>query len=70
MCTNCHGANGISTDRLAPNLVGQSKDYLADALKAYASGTRSNVVMVALTKGMSDADAEKLAAYYASSSCK
>ena len=55
---------------MAPNLVGQSKDYLANALKAYASGTRSNVVMSALTKGMSDADAEKLAAYYASSSCK
>ena len=70
VCTNCHGANGISTDGMAPNLVGQSKDYLANALKAYSSGTRPHVVMSALTKGMSDADAEKLAAYYASSSCK
>ena len=70
VCTDCHGANGISRDRSAPNLVGQSKDYLGAALKAYASGTRSHVVMSALAKGMSDADAEKLAAYYASSSCK
>ena len=70
VCTNCHGANGIGTDRAWPNLAGQSKDYLADALKAYASGTRSNVVMSALAKGMSDADAEKLAAYYAGASCK
>ena len=70
MCTNCHGANGVSTDRAWPNLAGQSKDYLANALKAYAGGTRSNVVMSALAKGLSDADIEKFAAYYASSSCK
>ncbi len=70
VCTNCHGANGIGGDRSAPNLVGQSKDYLADALKAYAGGARSHVVMTALAKGVSDADAEKLAAYYAGVSCK
>ncbi len=70
VCANCHGANGIARDRSAPNLVGQSKDYLSDALKAYASGARPHVVMSALAKGMSDADAEKSAAYYASASCK
>ena len=70
VCTNCHGANGISTNHTAPNLAGLSKDYLADALEAYASGTRSHVVMSALTKGMSDADVEKIAAYYAGASCK
>ena len=70
VCTNCHGANGISGARSAPNLVGQTKDYLANTLQAYASGARSNVIMSALTKGMSDADTEKLAAFYASASCK
>ena len=70
VCTSCHGANGIGTDRGWPNLAGQSKDYLANALKAYVSGARSNVVMSALTKGMSDADVEKLAVYYASPGCK
>lgn len=70
VCTNCHGVSGTAPDHSAPNLVGQSKEYLTDALKAYASGTRSHVVMSALTKGMSDADAEKLAAYYANSTCK
>jgi cytochrome c553 len=70
VCTNCHGANGISTNHTAPNLAGLSTDYIADALKAYASGTRSHVVMSALAKGMSDADAEKIAAYYAGASCK
>ena len=51
-------------------LLGQSKDYLSAALKAYASGARSHVVMSTLAKGVSDADAEKLAAYYAGASCK
>lgn len=69
VCTDCHGANGISPGRLAPNLVGQSKAYLADALKAYASGKRPSGVMSALTKGMGDAEVEKMAAYYAGFSC-
>lgn len=70
VCTDCHGANGVGTDRAWPNLAGQSKDYLANALKAYAGGERSNVVMSALAKGLSGADTENLAAYYASAGCK
>lgn len=70
VCANCHGVNGIGPDLSAPNLAGQSQDYLDAALKAYAKGTRSHVVMSALAKGMSDADAQKLAAYYAGAGCK
>jgi cytochrome c553 len=70
LCVNCHGTNGISGAHSAPNLNGQSKAYLADTLKAYASGDRTHIVMSALTKGMSDADAEKLADYYAGATCK
>jgi cytochrome c553 len=70
VCTSCHGANGVGTDQAWPNLAGQSKDYLASALKAYARGERSNVIMSALAKGLSDAEAENLATYYASFSCK
>jgi cytochrome c553 len=70
VCTNCHGANGLSAAGTAPNLVGQSEDYLANALKSYRSGTRPHVVMAALTKAMSDADVEKIATYYARSICR
>jgi cytochrome c553 len=70
VCTNCHGTNGVSGGAAAPHLAGQSKDYLASALKSYASGTRSHVVMDALAKGTSDADVEKIATYYARSTCK
>ncbi len=34
-CTACHGADGKSSNRSWPNLVGQSKTYLVNALKAY-----------------------------------
>ena len=70
VCTNCHGANGISADHAAPNLAGQSKDYLAGALKSYTSGSRSHAVMSVLIKGMSEAEVEKIAAYYARSTCQ
>jgi len=70
VCTNCHGTNGKGVGNAGPNLLGQSKDYLVNALKSYASGARSHVVMSALVKGMSDAEMEKIATYYARSSCK
>ena len=70
VCTSCHGANGISADHAAPNLVGQSADYLMNALKSYANGTRSHAVMSALIKGASEAEVGKTAAYYARSTCK
>ncbi len=70
VCTNCHGANGVSTNHTAPNLVGQSKVYLASALKSYAIGARSHAVMYVLANATSDADVEKIAAYYARATCK
>ncbi len=70
MCTNCHGTNGAGVGSAWPNLAGQSKDYIANALKAYAGGARSNVIMSAIAKSLSDAKAEKVAAYYASAVCK
>ncbi len=70
VCTDCHGPNGVGRDRIAPNLVGQAPDYLAAALKAYASGARTHVVMNALAKGASGEDVDRLAAFYAGASCK
>jgi cytochrome c553 len=70
VCTNCHGADGVSPDHTAPNLAGQSKDYLASALKSYGSGARSHVVMYVLANATSDADVEKIATYYARATCQ
>lgn len=69
-CIACHGANGMSKIPAAPNLVGQSKDYLVAALSAYKDGTRKNGMMAGIVKDLSDASAESAATYYASASCK
>jgi cytochrome c553 len=69
-CTACHGANGVSTNRSWPNLVGQSKAYLISALKRYGSGARKNAIMAGIAKGLSDAEIENVAAYYAAATCK
>jgi len=68
-CIACHGANGISNNRAWPNLVGQSKDYLIGALKAYKDGTRKNGMMAGIVKDLSDTETESVANYYANASC-
>jgi cytochrome c553 len=70
MCTSCHGANGVPIGDAWPNLVGQSKDYLQSALKSYASGDRSHIVMSAIARSLGDGEAGKVAAYYSGAACK
>jgi cytochrome c553 len=60
----------MSSNHLGPNLVGQSKDYLAAALNAYKDGSRKNGMMAGIVKDLSEADTESVAAYYANASCK
>ena len=69
-CTACHGANGVSTNRSWPNLVGQSKDYLVNALRRYISGARKNAIMAGIAKGLNDIELENVATYYAAATCK
>jgi cytochrome c553 len=69
-CRACHGANGVSTNPSWPNLVGQSKAYLVSALKRYSSGARKNAIMAGIAKGLSDAELDNVAAYYAAATCK
>ena len=69
-CTACHGADGHTSNEAWPNLAGQSKDYLVNAIKAYKDGARSNGMMAGIVKDLSDLDAENVASYYASATCK
>ena len=64
-CAGCHGADGISTNPVWPNLAGQHDAYLSEALKAYRAGARQNAMMSATTKSLSDADIQSLATHYA-----
>ena len=69
-CAACHGADGNSTNPSWPNLLGLSKTYLVNSLKAYKGGARKNGMMAGVVKDMSDADMDNVAAYYASATCK
>ena len=65
-CLTCHGVDGISRLRSAPNLAGQNEWYLAQQLRDYRSGKRTHQIMSIVAKDLSDADIDDLAAWYAS----
>jgi cytochrome c553 len=70
LCANCHGVNGVPTGEAWPGLLGQSRDYLQGALRSYASGDRSHVVMSAIARSMNDAETATVAAWYGGAACK
>lgn len=63
-CVACHGAKGISSSPIWPNLAGQKTKYLIKQLKDFKSGKRKDPVMSPLAKPLSDQDIENLATYY------
>jgi cytochrome c553 len=69
-CVSCHGAEGISPNDTWPSLAGQHAAYLVRILAAYKSGDQKDVAMTPLAQGLSSADVQNLAAYYAGLSCK
>ncbi len=64
-CNACHGAKGISTQPIYPNLAGQKEAYLVKQIKAFKDGIRKDPTMNAMVKPLSDADIANLAAHYA-----
>ncbi len=66
LCAACHGADGISPSPLWPNLAGQKEAYLVKQIKAFKNGERKDPSMAPMVAGLTDADIENLAAYYAS----
>jgi cytochrome c553 len=63
-CAACHGANGISSNEIWPNLAGQKAGYLVAQLKAFRDGQRKNAMMAPMVAALSDTDIDNLAAYY------
>lgn len=65
----CHGCHGVENYKNAypnysvPKLGGQSAQYLANALKAYAAGERSHPTMNSQATTLSDQDRADVAAY-------
>lgn len=69
MCGACHGAAGIASVGIYPNLAGQNAPYLVSAIKAYKDKNRSGgqaPMMYGMVAALSDADIDNIAAYYSS----
>ena len=64
-CDRCHGVDGNSTDPRMPALAGQRAEYLEKVLQSYRAGERKSSQMAAMSGGLTAADVENLAAYYA-----
>ena len=64
VCLACHGMNGNSTNPEWPTLAGQSAVYVAEQLKLFRAGARTNPVMQPMASALSDDDINDLAAYY------
>lgn len=67
ICFRCHGDDGHGNDMFA-RIAGQQPLYLSNTLKRYRSGTggRTDPLMAASTKLMSDADLDAVVAFVAS----
>jgi cytochrome c553 len=66
MCAVCHGEFGLGMLPNTPNLAGQPEIYLAEQLKDYRSGKRSNEIMSVVAKPLTDAEIADLTAWFAS----
>jgi hypothetical protein len=67
MCANCHGTEGRTVEGSAiPALAGLPKDYHVQQMQAFKNGTRPATVMHQITKGLTDAQIDTIASYYAS----
>lgn len=67
ICFRCHGDQGRGNEKIA-RIAGQQPGYLAITLKRYRDGSavRSDPLMAANTKTMSDADIAAVVAYVSS----
>ena len=65
-CQGCHGVTGYKNaypSYHVPKLVGQSEQYLLNALTEYKKGTRKHPTMQAQAQSFSDQDIADIAAY-------
>lgn len=66
-CLGCHGIAGYKNaypTYHVPKLGGQNAQYIVDALRAYASGTRPHSTMHANAATLSDDEIEAIAKWF------
>jgi len=63
-CSGCHAAN-LKVDTAVPRLAGRkAADIVAD-MQAFKTGQKASTVMGRIAKGLTDAEVESIAAWYA-----
>jgi hypothetical protein len=66
MCANCHGTDGrVVQGSAIPALAGMPRDDMLLQLKEFKEGTRPATVMHQIAKGLTDAQVQAIASYYA-----
>jgi cytochrome subunit of sulfide dehydrogenase len=63
-CTTCHVSGGAGLPAIPP-LEGRRAADIADAMRAFAKGTRPGTVMPHIARGYRDEDIEAIAAWFA-----
>ena len=63
-CANCHGTDGRSVGTV-PGLAGVEKNSMMQQMQDFKSGKRPATIMHQIAKGLSDAQVEQMAAYFA-----
>ncbi len=63
-CALCHGKEGQSASAIYPRLAAQHPDYLVKQLKDFRDGRRKSDTMAEMVRGLSDAEAVALAAWF------
>ena len=73
VCAGCHGEQGVvspgpdlSVAPEFPNLAGQDSQFLANALRAYRAGSRTNETMRAMAGILDESAINDVASYFAS----
>lgn len=64
-CAICHGTDGVAASRDAISLAGLPKDHIARQMRDLRDGRRPATVMHQIGKGYTDAEIDRLAAWFA-----
>jgi sulfide dehydrogenase cytochrome subunit len=64
-CANCHGTTGVAKGAM-PSLAGQSKERIAETMRAFRDGKRPATVMHQIAKGYTDQQIDATAEFFAS----
>lgn len=64
VCGACHGVDGVAKMKQYPDLAGQYKDYIEQALREYQIGERVSPIMTPMAKPLTAKQIENIATWY------